>query len=240
MIFLGCYLSQRIKAIAPVSGNMVVTTQLTCFPTRGMPVLHIHGDADYIVNYNGTFGITSVPKTVLWWALKNKCDTLNPTFISWPNYNLNDSTTTDVVQFKNGIDGSTVIHYKVNGGGHTWPGSFINLFLFGKTSYDFSASTQIWNFFKAYCSSSIITSAGSEKTNPAINAYPIPATSHINIINRELIGVHYTIYNLLGQVLIQSSLSESIIDIESLPAGTYYLKFDALPKAFKFIKAEAQ
>ncbi|KAF0195712.1 MAG: hypothetical protein FD166_2885, partial [Bacteroidetes bacterium] len=61
---LACELGNRIAAIAPVAGTMTDESLLACAPQRMMPVLHIHGTADLIVNYNGGFGIRSVEQVL--------------------------------------------------------------------------------------------------------------------------------------------------------------------------------
>jgi polyhydroxybutyrate depolymerase len=45
-----------------------------------------------------------------------------------------------------------VVFYRVEGGGHTWPGSRITLpgFLFGRTSRTFDATQVCWNFLAAH------------------------------------------------------------------------------------------
>ena len=54
---LACSLGSQLKAIGVVSGNMSNALQNNCAVTAGLPLLHIHGTADPLVNYNGTFGI---------------------------------------------------------------------------------------------------------------------------------------------------------------------------------------
>ena len=67
---LACTLPQRLTAIAPVAGNMSTTLQNSCAPTYPIPLMHFHGTADPLVNYNGTIGIPSVTTTINWWSLK--------------------------------------------------------------------------------------------------------------------------------------------------------------------------
>jgi polyhydroxybutyrate depolymerase len=54
--------------------------------------------------------------------------------------------------YGNGIQGTEVILYSVDGGGHTWPGGFQYLpaWLIGKTSRDIDANEVIWEFFKKH------------------------------------------------------------------------------------------
>ena len=87
---LGCELSDRIAAIAPVSGvlenNDLDTTPVTpifaCNPVRNIPVFEIHGKLDTCEPYYGGVGggfstetRASVPQTVADWANRNSCST---------------------------------------------------------------------------------------------------------------------------------------------------------------------
>ncbi len=45
--------------------------------------------------------------------------------------------------------GSDVVFYIIEGGGHTWPGA-IPVARLGKTTTQINASELIWNFFKAH------------------------------------------------------------------------------------------
>lgn len=71
---LGCELSDRIAAIAPVSGTLGLNN---CRPGRPVPVLHTHGDADIIVVYNGggLSGLQSVASTMMTWRAADTCPT---------------------------------------------------------------------------------------------------------------------------------------------------------------------
>ncbi|MDV7395600.1 hypothetical protein RZS08_29700, partial [Arthrospira platensis SPKY1] len=70
---LACELSDRIAAIAGVTGTMSSATFDDCSPGRPVPVLQIHGTADLIVNYNGAVGIKSVDETLAFWRAHNDC-----------------------------------------------------------------------------------------------------------------------------------------------------------------------
>jgi len=51
-----CSLSDRIAAVASVTGSMVVTQIPVCTPQHPVPVMQIHGAADSTVPYNGIPG----------------------------------------------------------------------------------------------------------------------------------------------------------------------------------------
>jgi len=63
-----------------------------------------------------------------------------------------DGTRVSTESFTGCQDGAEVVLYKVEGGGHTWPGGlqYSAETVIGKTSRDFDASKVIWQFFKEH------------------------------------------------------------------------------------------
>lgn len=49
-------------------------------------------------------------------------------------------------------EGADVVFYRIDGGGHTWPGGkqYLSPWLVGTTNRDVSASELIWRFFAAH------------------------------------------------------------------------------------------
>lgn len=155
---------------------MTVLQQVDCPVPPGLPVLHFHGTADGIVSYQGTFGIPPVEATVQWWADKNQCDQ-SPEITALPNTVIEDSCTVDRLRYANGVNGSEVTLYRINNGGHTWPGA-IPIPLFGFTDQDISASAIIWNFFRSYCPA--ITSI-EERASSSTSMRPNPAHDRVEL-----------------------------------------------------------
>ena len=157
---LGCELSEKIAAIAPVAGNIPQKTASTWSPSRATSVLIINGTEDPVVPFNGgdvsflslkTGKVISVADTVKFWVGKNGCPAA-PETVQLPHLNPNDSTSTIVERYTDCRDGTEVVLYKVNGGGHTWPGGqqYMSEKLIGQTSRDFNATETIWQFFKLH------------------------------------------------------------------------------------------
>jgi polyhydroxybutyrate depolymerase len=48
------------------------------------------------------------------------------------------------------LDGTDVVFYIIDGGGHTWPGSNFDVGRLGLTTKQIDASATIWDFFKAH------------------------------------------------------------------------------------------
>jgi polyhydroxybutyrate depolymerase len=113
---LACELSDRIAAIAPVSGAFYGTGHPTCHPSRPVPVIDFHGTGDATIPYAGDAdrGLPAIPDWVAAWADRNGCQ-------AGP---LTDQTASDVTtsRWVGCRHGAEVTHVAVLGGGHTWPG----------------------------------------------------------------------------------------------------------------------
>lgn len=157
---LACELTGRIKAIAPVAGNMPYDLAPHCSPSRPIPVLMISGTKDPMMPWEGgeahflrlKFGkVLSVPETIKFWVTHNRCA---PTpVIAWePDKNPQDGTRVRKEVYTGCETGAEVILYGVEGGGHTWPEGhgYLPEKLIGKTSEDIDANELIWNFFKKH------------------------------------------------------------------------------------------
>jgi polyhydroxybutyrate depolymerase len=147
---LASALSGRIAAIAPVAGTM---TDREIEATRPVPVLHFHGTKDTFVSYDGRLWrdpasprIKGVEETVRSWAKHDGCPE-EPATAEVPR-GADDGLIIKRVAYGPGRDGSEVVLYVIEGGGHTWPGREpIGAFL-GKSAEDLKANDLIWEFFR--------------------------------------------------------------------------------------------
>ncbi len=144
---LACELSDRIAAIGSVTGSIVPFTLDACNPSHSVPVLQIHGDSDGTVPYNGGLGWSEpITSLVNWWVIDNNCPP-TPVFTAMPNISTTDGTTAERYAYENPNTCIEVIHYKILGGDHTWPGAAFN---FPGTNYDINASKEVWDFLSKY------------------------------------------------------------------------------------------
>jgi polyhydroxybutyrate depolymerase len=222
---LACQLSEKIAAIASVTGSMTPETYNNSNPQHPTPVLQMHGTADGVVPYNGAFYTEPIAEVLQYWVEYNNCNT-TPVFTELPDIDPNDGSTVEHYAYNDGFSGVSVEHYKIIGGGHTWPGS---AFGGAGTNNDIDASVEIWNFFSKYDINGLIgTTAihlfGDE--NVKLNVYPNPAKSYIIIENDIINQVEYELFSTMGERLISGTIAScrQQVDLPDLLPGIYFLK----------------
>lgn len=133
---LSCRFAGRIAAFAPVSGNFYALPG-GCRPGRPVAILDFHGTRDPLLPYNGipiseepAWPLPSIAQWLSDWASRNGC-TRGPVIF------LQESRVTGE-QWSGCSRNASVVHYRVNGGGHAWP----------PTIDGRSGAEVIWNFFQ--------------------------------------------------------------------------------------------
>jgi polyhydroxybutyrate depolymerase len=133
---LACDLSNRIAAVATVAANIPSAITANCAPLGIVPVAMFSGTADPIMPYAGgavsgnTGGsVLSAPDTALFWANKNQVPLASQNSVI-PDADPNDGTTADLFSYA-GAGPGEVAFYRVNNGGHTWPGGTQYIAAFG-------------------------------------------------------------------------------------------------------------
>lgn len=229
---LACELNNKIAAIASVTGSMTPGATTLCNSENTVPIMEIHGTSDNTVAYNGTPSISiSIPELLKFWQNKNGCD-LNPIIEMVPNSNVGDNTTSERHTYVNCENGKEVIHYKVIGGGHTWPGAGITT---GPTSQDFVASATIWEFFNRFTLDETSSVTDGKVTKPTIIT--------LNPIHEKLFIRHHSIptdiqiFNAQGYLIAKLTIDggENEIDVAYLNRGLYYIQIENQP-SLKFTK----
>jgi polyhydroxybutyrate depolymerase len=156
---LGCELSDKIAAIAPVAGNIPVNLIPRFKPGKPVAVLAINGDEDPLVpieggEVTGPFGkkklgkVISAHESVMYWTRNNGCS--SSAIITESDPNPEDGTSIRKEVYPNKSNGKEVILYIIRGGGHTWPGGlqYLGKWVIGRTSKDLDATSIIWEFFE--------------------------------------------------------------------------------------------
>ena len=135
---LACAMSDRIAAVGSVSGTMLGGAE-SCAPgaTHPMPVINIHGTDDSVLPYDGAPGYTAAADVMAYWAEVSGI-TADPVMASQDD----DGTVIERYLYEAGDAGSTVVHYKVIGGGHVW---------FTDWSYDEQDTGElVWGFLSQF------------------------------------------------------------------------------------------
>ncbi|MCA9541127.1 MAG: hypothetical protein KC620_19640 [Myxococcales bacterium] len=146
----------RVAAAAAVTANLAaVWADRT--PRRPVPILYMNGTGDPLVPYDGgqvkVFGqargaILSTADSIAWWAGHDHC-VGNPQISKVPDIDPKDGTFTVIERHGPCAEGSEVVLYKVEGGGHSWPGGnqYLPQAMIGKVSQDFRAVDALFDFF---------------------------------------------------------------------------------------------
>ena len=170
--YLACAMNDKISAIASVTGAMAQYTQTICNPSHPTPIMEIHGTADPTVPFN------DIVSGLDYWRKYNNCNFIADTTVV-PDLVLGDWSTVEHIVYNNGDNGVTTELFKVNNGGHTWPGSSFSI---GVTNYDINASVEIWNFFAKYDLNGLVTNI-SENNNDIYDRDIIKIT---DVLGREI------------------------------------------------------
>ena len=228
---LACQLSEKIAAVASVTGSMTPDTYDACNAQQPTPILQIHGTGDSNVLYNGDTWTRSIEDVISYWVNYNNCET-SPTTTALTDINRLDGSTVEHIIYSGGDNGVTTEHMKIIGGGHTWPSSAITL---PGTNQDINASMEIWHFFSKFDINGILSVP--EFDNIQVNIYPNPTNSKINLslnFSREL---NYELFSSLGKLLIIGIIktNNQEIDLSNLSPNIYYLKLGN--QVFKILKS---
>jgi polyhydroxybutyrate depolymerase len=146
---LACQMSDKIAAIASVTGSMTPQTYNACNPQHPTPILQIHGTSDQTVPYLGDPTWTkSIDDVLQYWVAYNNCNT-SATITAIPDINSFDGSTAEHIIYDGGDNYVTTEHFKIYGGDHDWPGVWGNM--------DIHASAEVWKFFYKYDINGMIT-----------------------------------------------------------------------------------
>ncbi|MBN1201061.1 MAG: hypothetical protein JXJ20_04320 [Anaerolineae bacterium] len=154
---LACEASGVYAAFAPIGSTLATELMPMCEQARPLPILIMHGTADDNIMwgtvYHGDTPVSlSVPDTVLYWAVHNSCDPELTDYTILPQKGLSPDTSVYRYTFGGCADGSDVLFYAVEGGGHDLPGtadkydpdeaSGVNM--------DINTADVVWDFFEQY------------------------------------------------------------------------------------------
>lgn len=155
---LACSLPDKIRAIAPVTASIPSAILPLCRSESAVSLAVFNGTEDPLVPYYGgqitvfrqeRGEVLSTDETIGVWLAKNRC-TSEPKVTELPDLT-EDNTRVLKVEYTRCDADSKVVLYRIEGGGHTWPGGrqYLPVRLIGRTSRDINACDEIWSFFRS-------------------------------------------------------------------------------------------
>ncbi len=155
---LACSLSDRIRAIAPVTASIPPAILPLCGSESPVSLAVLNGTDDPLVPYYGgqirvfrqqRGEVLSTDETIRIWLTKNRC-TPEHKVTALPDLT-KDGTRVTKTEYNQCGTGSKVVLYRIEGGGHTWPGGrqYLPVRLIGRTSRDINACDEIWSFLRS-------------------------------------------------------------------------------------------
>jgi polyhydroxybutyrate depolymerase len=152
--------SHHFAAIAVVAASLSEWLASRFTPGRSMPVSFINGTADPVTPYvggrqPGGARVLSVEDTVKIWAHFNGCKEVPEV---QEIHGLENSPLVSVFTYGSCQNHSQVKLYRIEGGGHVWPGEpeDISSSGVGKLSTGIDASEEIWEFFSSMARGSLM------------------------------------------------------------------------------------
>jgi polyhydroxybutyrate depolymerase len=140
---LACRMASRIASFASVAGSYYPVPN-GCSPGRPVSILEFHGTADRTVPYGGRPNLGEV-STLDWlesWAALDGCVPAARQF-------LNARVITGL-EWTGCQNNAVVVHYRLNGGIHVWPGGATTLKHLPASDRAINATHVIWEFFAAH------------------------------------------------------------------------------------------
>jgi len=155
---LACEVSGLVAGVAVVAATMPTAIRDGCRPGGGVSVLFINGTADAVTHYGGgilsvasfpAFTMLSAETSASHFGHANRCADA-PTVKELPRRIADDATSVSVIAYPDCTRGKVEL-WRVNGGGHTWPGGprVYPSFISGTISQQIDATEVIWRFFQS-------------------------------------------------------------------------------------------
>jgi polyhydroxybutyrate depolymerase len=155
---LGCSLPDKIRAIAPVTAQIPAAIAPLCGSESTVSLAVFNGTADPLVPYDGgqitvfrrqRGAVLSTDETIRIWQRKNRCSP-EAGVTEFPDVAA-DGTRVTKIEYSRCKNESKVVLYRIEGGGHTWPGGrqYLPVRRIGRTTRDINGCDEIWQFFRS-------------------------------------------------------------------------------------------
>ncbi|WP_291865151.1 PHB depolymerase family esterase [Maribacter sp.] len=158
---LASELSNKIAAVASTVAAMPAVSDCNQ-PSNPISILFMNGTNDNYMPYDGGYlsnppnpdhgSALSTAASVNYWINFNHTNTI-PTTYTYPDLDNSDGGIIEKFIYNDGNQGTEVVFYKINGGGHSAPSikeKYSALFeqYFNKQNHDIEMTTEVWDFFK--------------------------------------------------------------------------------------------
>ncbi len=225
---IACFMNLRFAAVASVTGTMVPEHFDQCVPGRAMPLLHFHGTNDATVPYSGVGGsmaFVHVDSLMNFWVRNNGCNPV-PVVQAVPDINTTDNSSVTCYTWNNGRGGSEVVLYRIQGGGHSWPGSSFSSPT-SITNQDIKASQLIWQFFRKFQKTTVV-SVKESAALPALSIGPNPGNGWYQVTWEGRYPATLCLFDCQGKKVSTHPLNSgtSVLDLHALPSGLYFYTTD--------------
>ena len=148
---LACNNPDVFRAVGSVTGAMSEYDFDNCNPDEVVPIIHLHGTADFVVSYTsgagGMWGDEGVPQIIDLWT--DMMGTTEEYETDLPNLEPIDLSSVEFFRYYGAPDGQEFHHYRVSGGGHDWFGVWGN--------QDIQSTELLWDFFQSHCAGEFTT-----------------------------------------------------------------------------------
>lgn len=228
---IACEMPERFAAMASLGASMSLELAANCAPEKAIPMFIINGTADQFVPFNG--GPSGVVGPIIptfdlvdFWKNNNGCTTILDS-LELPDLDPSEESTITSFGFTNCACEADVQLYRVNNGGHTWPGVENTNYemIAGETNEDIQASFELWRFFEQYERCAEVTSTSSIAVNSKWKISPNPGRNvliieHEDYDNPKRVQLH-TINGAL--VSDQRQPQKGSLDVAHLAPGLYLI-----------------
>jgi len=222
---LGCEMSDKIAAIASVSGTIGNEIKNSCNPDAIIPALHIHSIDDETVSYNANTWGMNAEESVDFWVMNNNCN-LTPDTTDYTNVVMDNDTSIKYL-YAEGDSASEVEFYHLEGPNHvgSW---YVN-------NKDFKTAQVIWDFFERHTKKRIkvvpVENAIVDFEEITYDIFPNPASDFITLSFSNKMDVSsIAITNTLGKTIqsffYDKPIKEAVFNIEKESKGIYFFQIE--------------
>jgi polyhydroxybutyrate depolymerase len=223
-VSLACAIPDKVQAIAPVAAYVPIGNGALCNPSISVPVIQFHGTSDGVVPYNGSSSLAPSQAVISAFAQNGGCTT-SPLLVNLPDIDPSDGSTVSFASVNDcGPLNNDYHFYRINGGGHTWPGSSAG-------NQDINASAIMWEFFSSEVPAVKLADLSSSNTNSSEGVWPNPITNG-QVLNAALnADGNYTIEltDYTGKIVAQQTGNGmtgelATLQIDNLTSGIYFMQ----------------